>query len=155
MGIAGINHPKDLFDQDIKQLRMVAENLIGGHKRWGAGVGFAAGAPGGIVGFVGGTAIDLEEYLRRLFRLAQEVGQVYGLIPNPFTESIDDSMHNYFENKKIKLHLDYKSGFSFSNLAFRIQKLRFVYKCQLSNYKVASRFLIKEKGVLRRSYSYK
>lgn len=99
-GITGINHPRDVFVQDIKQLRIAAENLIGSHKRWAASVGFATGAPGGLVGLFGGTAVDLEEYLRRLFLLAQEVGQVYGLIPNPFTESIDDSMDNYFESAK-------------------------------------------------------
>ena len=53
-------------------------------------------------------------------------------------------------NEKIKLHLGYKSGFSFSKLAFRLQKLRFVYKYSLvdykhciSFYKVASRLSIK------------
>jgi len=58
------------------------------------------------------------------------------------------------ENEKIKLHLGYKSGFSFSNMASRIQKLRFVYKYSVINlqygisaYKVASRFSIKVKGL--------
>jgi hypothetical protein len=53
-------------------------------------------------------------------------------------------------NEKIKLHLGYKSGVSFSKLAFRIQKLRFVYKYSVvgykdgfSIYKVASRLSIK------------
>jgi len=53
-------------------------------------------------------------------------------------------------NEKIKLHLGYKSGFSFSKVAFQIQKLRFVYKYSLVNYKgcfslykVASRLSIK------------
>jgi hypothetical protein len=32
------------------------------------------------------------------------------------------------ENEKINLHLDYKSGVSFSKVASRLQKLRFVYK---------------------------
>jgi hypothetical protein len=38
-------------------------------------------------------------------------------------------------NEKIKLHLGYKSGVSFSKLAFRIQKLRFVYKYSVVHYK--------------------
>jgi len=54
------------------------------------------------------------------------------------------------KNEKIKLHLGYKHGFSFSKVAFRIQKLRFVYKYSLvgykhgfSSYKVASHLSIK------------
>ena len=53
------------------------------------------------------------------------------------------------KNEKIKLHLGYKSGISFSKLAFRIQKLRFVYKYVVVNlqsgiwtYKMASRVTI-------------
>ena len=54
------------------------------------------------------------------------------------------------EKEKIKLHLGYKSGVSFSNVASRVQKLRFVYKYSVVNlhsgvsaYKVVSRFSIK------------
>ena len=54
------------------------------------------------------------------------------------------------EKGKIKLHLGYKSGISFSKVASRIQKLHFVYKYSVvtlqsgvSAYKVASRFSIK------------
>jgi len=53
------------------------------------------------------------------------------------------------KNEKIKLHLGYKHGFSFSKVAFRIQNLRFVYKYSLvgykhciSSYKVASHLSI-------------
>ena len=55
------------------------------------------------------------------------------------------------EKGKIKLHLGYKSGISFSKVASRIQKLHFVYKYSVvtlqsgvSAYKVASRFSIKQ-----------
>jgi hypothetical protein len=54
------------------------------------------------------------------------------------------------KNHKIKLHLGYKSCISITKVAFRIQKLRFVYKYSVINYKdcillykVASRFSIK------------
>ena len=54
------------------------------------------------------------------------------------------------DKEKIKLHLGYKSGLSFSNRASRIQKLLFAYKDSVVNfqdgvspYKVASRFSIK------------
>ena len=53
-------------------------------------------------------------------------------------------------NEKINLHLGYKNGFLLSKIAFRIQKLRFVYKYSVvdlqycvSVYKVASRISIK------------
>ena len=54
------------------------------------------------------------------------------------------------KNEKINLHLGYKSGFLLSKMAFRIQKLRFVYKYSVVelqsgvlSYKVASRISIK------------
>jgi len=54
------------------------------------------------------------------------------------------------KKQKIKLHLGYKSGFLLSKMAFRIQKLHFVYKYSVVNlqycisvYKVASRLSIK------------
>lgn len=37
--------------------------------------------------------------------------------------------------KKIKLHFGYKCGISFTKLAFRLQKLRFVYKYSVVSYK--------------------
>ena len=56
------------------------------------------------------------------------------------------------KNEEIKLHLGYKCGFSFSKLASRLQKLRFVYKYSvvhykdcISFYKVASRLSIKQR----------
>ena len=56
------------------------------------------------------------------------------------------------KNEKIKLHLGYKSGFLLTNVAFRLQKLRFVYKYSVVNlqncvsaYKVASRLSIKQR----------
>ena len=39
------------------------------------------------------------------------------------------------KNRKSKLHLGYKCGFSFTNLAFRIQKQHFVYKYLVVVYK--------------------
>ena len=39
------------------------------------------------------------------------------------------------KNRKSKLHLGYKYGFSFTNLAFRIQKQHFVYKYLVVVYK--------------------
>jgi len=64
------------------------------------------------------------------------------------------------KNEQIKLHLGYKCGFSFSKVAFRIQKLRFVYKYSVvgykdcfSIYKVASRLSTKPVGFLLPVYA--
>jgi len=54
--------------------------------------GFVAGVPAGLWGVTAGTVIDLEEYVRRLFLMAQQIGHIYGLIPNPFSEGV------YFES---------------------------------------------------------
>jgi hypothetical protein len=57
------------------------------------------------------------------------------------------------KSSKIKLHLDYKCGFSFTKPAFRFQKLRFVYKYSvvvykhlISFYKVAFPLLLSNKN---------
>ena len=67
---------------------------------------------------------------------------------SPFGMPIFFIIHQ--EKQKIKLHFGYKSGFLLTKMAFRIQKLRFVYKYSvvvlqycISLYKVASRISIK------------
>ena len=63
---------------------------------------------------------------------------------------------SYIEkNILYRLHFGYKNGFSLTNVAFRIQKLRFAYKylvfnlqnC-ISKYKVASRLAIQPRVCL-------
>lgn len=98
--VTGIEHPKDLYNIDKIILRMSAEKIIVKHKREFALAGLAAGLPGGPWGMAAGNAIDLEEYLRSLFGLAQEIGHVYGIIPNPFIEDIANSVDDYFEGAK-------------------------------------------------------
>ncbi len=63
------------------------------------------------------------------------------------------------KKRKIKLHLGYKCCFSFTKLAFRLQKLHFVYKYSLvgykhciSIYKVASRLTIELKCINEAMY---
>lgn len=96
-GISGIKHPKDLFDKDITLLNLAAKKAIGKYKRSLTTKGFLTGIPGGFSGIVAGTAIDMEEYLRTMFLLSQELGQIYGLIPNPFSADVSENINNYFE----------------------------------------------------------
>lgn len=98
--ITGLKHPKDIYNIDIKILLMSAEKIVVKHKREYALSGFAAGLPGGPWGMAAGNAIDLEEYLRGLFVLSQEIGHVYGIIPNPFIADISHSVDEYFESVK-------------------------------------------------------
>jgi len=51
----------------------------------------------------------------------------------PISMPIFSMIHQ--KNRKSKLHLGYKCGFSFTNLAFRIQKQHFVYKYLVVVYK--------------------
>jgi len=98
-GIANIQHPQDVYGIDINILRKTAQGIIGDHQRWFAATGFAAGLPGGPIA-VATAVVDIEEYLRRIFLLSQEIGHVYGLIPNPFSEKVDDDIDIYFETVK-------------------------------------------------------
>ena len=74
---------------------------------------------------------------------------------SPITNLIERGLTSFWRVLKVsyiekndlyRLHFGYKSCFSFTNVAFRVQKLRFAYKYLIvnlqnciSNYKVASR----------------
>ena len=80
--------------------------------------------------------------------------QVTG-VDSPITNLIERGLTSFWRVLKVsyiekndlyRLHFGYKSCFSFTNVAFRVQKLRFAYKYLIvnlqnciSNYKVASR----------------
>lgn len=80
---------------------------------------------------------------------------------SPITNLIERGLTSFWRVLKVsyiekndlyRLHFDYKSCFSFTNVAFRVQKLRFAYKYLIvnlqnciSNYKVASRNAIQPK----------
>ena len=42
--------------------------------------------------------MDMEEYVRRIFILAQKVGHTFGIIPIPFVKYIPDSIEDYFDS---------------------------------------------------------
>ncbi len=96
-GINDVTHPKNLFNQDIDIITKAARSIVAKHRIRLAATGFISGLPGGPWGIAGGTVADLEEYIRRMFLLAQEVGHVYGLIPIPYVETISDDAEEYFD----------------------------------------------------------
>lgn len=79
---------------------------------------------------------------------------------SPITNLIERGLTSFWRVLKVsyiekndlyRLHFGYKSCFSFTNVAFRVQKLRFAYKYLIvnlqnciSNYKVASRNAIQQ-----------
>lgn len=98
---SGINitQPKDLYikvnealiekfiDKRIESYKLKV-TLIGG----GTGI---LGGPVGVAGFI----VDLEEYLRAIYNLSQEIGYVYGILPNPFSfEKIESDRKLFFES---------------------------------------------------------
>ena len=85
---------------------------------------------------------------------------------SPITNLIERGLTSFWRVLKVsyiekndlyRLHFGYKSCFSFTNVAFRVQKLRFAYKYLIvnlqnciSNYKVASRNAIQLCRISRR-----
>ena len=80
---------------------------------------------------------------------------------SPITNLIERGLTSFWRVLKVsynekndlyRLHFGYKRCFSFTNVAFRVQKLRFAYKYLIvnlqnciSNYKVASRNAIQQR----------
>ena len=87
--------------------------------------------------------------------------QVTG-VDSPITNLIERGLTSFWRVLKVsyiekndlyRLQFGYKSCFSFTNVAFRVQKLRFAYKYLIvnlqnciSNYKVASRIATQQKN---------
>ena len=87
---------------------------------------------------------------------------------SPITNLIERGLTSFWRVLKVsyiekndlyRLHFGYKSCFSFTNVAFRVQKLRFAYKYLIvnlqnciSNYKVASRNAIQHLPYFRYKY---
>ena len=87
---------------------------------------------------------------------------------SPITNLIERGLTSFWRVLKVsyiekndlyRLHFGYKSCFSFTNVAFRVQKLRFAYKYSIVNlqncisaYKVASRFAIQRNFFIHLSH---
>ena len=109
-GVDEINHPKDLFDADVKMLTKAARAFAETHCRKLAAIGFGTGLPGGPAGVAAGVTIDLEEYLRRVFLIFQEIGHVYGIIPMPFVDTVNENTSEYYadvQSRNIESYFDW------------------------------------------------
>ncbi|MGO9378044.1 MAG: hypothetical protein ACLP29_05770 [Dissulfurispiraceae bacterium] len=102
-GVNNINHPKDLFDADVKMLTKAARAFAETHCRKLAAIGFGTGLPGGPAGVAAGVTIELEEYLRRVFLLSQEIGHVYGIIPMPFVDTVNENTSEYYADVQAEI----------------------------------------------------
>jgi len=98
LGISDVHHPKDLYKYDPALLSKYAKTFIAKERIKLAGIAFGTGLPGGGVSITGGVLLDMEEYVRRIFILAQKVGHTFGVIPIPFVKHIPDSIEDYFDS---------------------------------------------------------
>jgi hypothetical protein len=98
LGMNDVKHPKDLYKYDPALLSKYAKTFIAKERIKLAGIAFGTGLPGGPASITGGVLLDMEEYVRRIFILAQKVGHTFGIIPIPFVKFIPDSIEDYFES---------------------------------------------------------
>lgn len=98
LGINDVKHPKDLYKYDPALLSKCAKTFIEKERIKLAGIAFGTGLPGGAVSVTSGVLLDMEEYVRRIFILAQKVGHTFGIIPIPFVKYIPDSIEDYFDS---------------------------------------------------------
>jgi len=97
-GVHGVKHPKDLYKYDPALLSKYAKSFIEKERIKLAGTAFGTGLPGGPVSITGGVLLDIEEYVRRIFIMAQKVGHTFGIIPIPFVKSVPSSIEDYFDS---------------------------------------------------------
>lgn len=102
-GGSPLSHPKEVYSLEMKDLDKAADEIIKKHNIRFAATGAAVGAPGGPVAMFGGAVIDIEEYIRRMFLLTQELGHVYGVIPNPFSYEETNSNEEYFSSIQLEV----------------------------------------------------
>jgi len=98
LGINDVKHPKDLYKYDPALLSKYAKTFIAKERIKLASIAFGTGLPGGAVSITGGVLLDMEEYVRRIFILAQKVGHTFGIIPIPFVKFIPDTIEDYFDS---------------------------------------------------------
>ena len=98
MGMNDVKHPRDLYKQDPALLSKFAKTFIAKERIKLAGIAFGTGLPGGPISITGGVLLDMEEYVRRVFVLAQKIGHTFGVIPIPFVKFIPENIEDYFES---------------------------------------------------------
>ncbi|SDN86218.1 hypothetical protein [Alkalicoccus daliensis] len=98
-----LSHPKQVYTLEMEELDKAADEVIKKHNYRFAATGAAVGAPGGPVAMFGGAVIDIEEYIRRMFLLTQELGHIYGVLPNPFSYNQHADNEEYFSSIQLEL----------------------------------------------------
>ncbi len=122
-GINDINHPKDLFKADVRMLTAAAKSFAKTHYRKLGAIGFGTGLPGGPWGAAAGVTIDLEEYLRRVFLMTQEIGHVYGVIPPAFVDNVNKNTDEYFAEVQAEILKAIMIGLGISGVSMTITEI--------------------------------
>jgi uncharacterized protein (DUF697 family) len=118
-----VKHPRDLYKHDPALLSKYAKMFVANERIKLAGVAFGTGLPGGAVSITGGTLLDIEEYIRRIFILAQRIGHTFGLIPIPFVNSIPDSIEDYFDSVHEEILKAVLLGFGTAGISMGISQV--------------------------------
>ena len=120
LGINDVKHPRDLYKYDPALLGKYAKIFIAKERIKLAGIAFGTGLPGGAVSITGGVLLDMEEYVRRIFILAQKVGHTFGVIPIPFVKFIPDSIEDYFDSVQEEILKAILLGFGTAGISMGI-----------------------------------
>ena len=123
LGINDVKHPRDLYKYDPFFLGKCAKTFIAKERIKLAAVGFGTGLPGGPVSMTGGALLDMEEYVRRIFILAQKVGHTFGLIPIPFVELIPDTIEDYYDSVLEEILKAVLLGFGVAGISMGIAQM--------------------------------
>jgi hypothetical protein len=118
-----VKHPKDLYKFDPALLSKYAKTFIAKERIKLAGIAFGTGLSGGPVSITGGVLLDMEEYVRRIFILAQKVGHTFGIIPIPFVKNIPDSIEDYFDSVQEEILKAILIGFGTAGISMGITQL--------------------------------
>ena len=97
-----IKHPRDTYRVDEFILDIVAHDFIASERNRLTLTGFVSGLPGGLVSIIG-TNFDVEEYVRTLYRLAQALGYIYGILPNPIVDEFSFKYDNFIVSEILKI----------------------------------------------------
>ena len=123
LGINDVQHPKDLYKYEPALLSKYAKTFIEKERIKLAGVAFGTGLPGGAASITGGVLLDMEEYVRRIFILAQKVGHTFGIIPIPFVKFIPENIEDYFDSVHEEILKAILLGFGTAGISMGIAQI--------------------------------
>ena len=67
--------------------------------------------------------IDLEEYLRRVFLISQEIRHVDGIIPMPFVDTINENLSEYYAAVQAEILRAVMIGFGIGRITMTISEI--------------------------------